>query len=323
MNEKKRPSVSVIIPTYNRAELIHESLDSVFFQTFRDYEVIVVDDGSTDNTAEVLRPLAEQGKLRYIRQSNQGASAARNRGIAEARGNFIAFLDSDDLFDPAKLELQVKYYQAHPEMGLVHSGFTKFDNNGNDLGYRDTSWFSGDIYPRILLYWTTLMTMDTVVVAKNVFDSVGLFDSNLVYGEDLDMWRRIARKYPFGFINRSLARIRVHEGNISGNKTNAADDLAKYLEKAFEDDPSLSSHFRQRVFSKMYSTMAYNLLGEDNKQSMRAARLNAIRAIKCDLLNLHGYIAFISTVPGFGFRKILVNRWRSLRAWMMSRKRST
>ncbi|MBV5323521.1 glycosyltransferase family 2 protein, partial [bacterium] len=102
--------MTILIPTYNRANLILESLESVFAQSYRDFEIIIVDDGSTDNTAEVLRPLAGQGKLKYIRQNNQGASAARNRGIAEARGNLIAFLDSDDLFDPSKLELQVNYY---------------------------------------------------------------------------------------------------------------------------------------------------------------------------------------------------------------------
>jgi len=322
MNENKIPNISVIIPTYNRADLIPEALDSVFAQTYHDFEIIVVDDGSTDNTAEILRPLAEQGRLKYIRQNNQGASAARNRGIAEARGNFIAFLDSDDLFEPLKLDLQMKYYQAHPEMGLVHSGFTKFDSHGNELGYRDTSWFSGMIYPQILLYWTTLMAMDTVIVPKKVFDSVGLFDANLVHGEDLDMWRRIARKYPFGFINRSLARIRVHEGNISGNKLNAADGLAKYLEKAFEDDPSLSSHFRRRALSKLYSVMAYNLIGEDDKQAMQAAQLNAERAMKYNPLNPHGYIAFLSTVPGYELRKTLVTYWRLLRSRLMSWKRN-
>ena len=320
MTENKKPEVTILIPTYNRADLILESLDSVFAQSYRDFEIVVVDDGSTDNTAEVLSPLAERGQLRYIYQKNQGASAARNRGIMEARGDLIAFLDSDDLFHPAKLELQVDYFRTHKDIGLVHSGFTKFNAVESDLGYRDTSWFSGIIYPQILLYWTTLMAMDTVLIPKKIFDSIGLFDENLIVGEDLDMWRRIARKYPFGFINKSLARVRVHEGNISGNKISAMDGFAKYLEKAFKDDPSLSPRFRQQVFSKMYSTVAYNLLGDENKQSMHAARISAKHAMKYDVLNPHGYIAFLSTLFGYGLRKALVTRWRTLRAWIMSRK---
>jgi glycosyltransferase involved in cell wall biosynthesis len=268
-------------------------------------------------------PPIEQGLIHYIYQQKQGVSAARNRGIVEASGRYMAFLDSDDLFEPAKFDIQVKYLQDYPEVGLVHSGFTKFDNAGNDLGYRDTSWFSGMIYPRILLYWTTLMAVDTVLVPKKVFDSVGLFETTLSMGEDLDLWRRIARKYPFGFINKSLARVRVHAGNTSGDKLRATHGLRMYLEKAFEDDPELSIQFRKCAYSRMFSTMAYNLLSENGYESLQAARLNARRAIKNDPMNSHGYTALVSTLFGYNFRNALIRRWRSLRSLLMSRNRST
>lgn len=140
----------------------------------------------------------------------------------------------------------------------MHSGFSKFDNEGHDLGYRDPSWFSGNIYPDILLYWTTLMVVD-VVYPKKVFEVVGLFDETLKMGPDLDMWRRISRYYLFGYIPRRLARVRVHEGNISGDKINATEGFVHYLEKAFVDDPCLSKQFKVQAFSRMYSTQAYNL----------------------------------------------------------------
>jgi glycosyltransferase involved in cell wall biosynthesis len=318
-----KPEVSIIIPTYNHAILLGEALESVFVQTYRNFEIIVVDDGSTDDTASVLQPLIEQDLIRYIHQEKQGVSAARNRGIVEASGRYIAFLDSDDLFEPEKLDVQVKYLQDHPEVGLVQAGFTKFDNIGHDLGYRDTSWFSGMIYPRILLYWTTLMAVDTVLVPKNVFDAVGFFDTNLSMGEDLDLWRRIARKYPFGFINKSLARVRVHAGNTSGDKLRATQGLLMYLEQAFEDDPGLTSQFRKRAYSRMFSTMAYNLLSENGNEALQAARLNARRAIMNDPMNLHGYTALMSTLFEYNFRQTLICRWRSLRALLMSRNRST
>lgn len=317
------PEVTVIIPTYNRAILIRESLTSVFAQTHRNFEIIVVDDGSTDDTAVVLRPLAERGLIRYIYQQNRGESAARNNGIVEAKGRYIAFLDSDDLFEPGKLEVQVKYLQDHPEFGLVHSGFIKFDNAGNDLGYRNSSWFSGRVYPKILLYWTNLMAVDTVLVPKNVFDIVGMFDESLHIGPDLDMWRRIARKYPFGFINKSLARVRVHDGNMSGDKMRGTEGLIKYLEKAFEDDPGLSRQFRKRAFSRMFSTMAYNLLSENGDEALQTARLNARRAISNDPMNLHGYLALLSTLFGYNLRQVLIHRWRILRGLFMSRNRLT
>jgi len=322
MTSPEKDLVSIIIPTYNRADLLGDALSSVFAQCYRDFEVIVVDDGSTDNTAEVLRPLAEQDLIRYIHQKNAGEAAARNKGLLEARGRYIAFLDSDDLFEPEKLKLQTEFLQNHPEVGLVHSGYIKFDNAGNNLGYRDASWFSGSIYPQILLYWTTLMAVDAVLIPRIVFEHVGLFNETLRTGPDLDMWRRIARRYPFAFINKSLARVRVHEGNISGNKMDAAEGFSKYLNTAFEDDPALPLRFRQRAFSKMYSSMAYNLLGNENKQAMQAARMNAKHALGYDLLNPHGYLAFLSTLLGYGLRTGMVTRWRSVRGWLMSRNLS-
>jgi glycosyltransferase involved in cell wall biosynthesis len=318
-----KPEVSIIIPTYNRAALLVEALNSVFAQTYQNFEIIIVDDGSTDGTLSVLNPLVEQGLIRYIYQQNRGESAARNHGIVEANGRYIAFLDSDDLFEPSKLEIQVKYLQDHSEIGLVHSGFTKFDNDGNDLGYRDPSWFSGKIYPQILTYWTTLMAVDTVLIPKIVFDAVGLFNESLHIGPDLDMWRRIARKYPFGFINKSLARVRVHAGNISGDKLGATHGLLMYLEQAFKDDPELSEQFRKRTLSRMFSTMAYNLLSQTGNKSLQAARLNAWHAITNDPMNLHGYMAFVSTLFGYNFRHALICRWRSMRALFMSRNRLT
>jgi glycosyltransferase involved in cell wall biosynthesis len=317
-----KPEVTVIIPTYNRADLLGEALSSVFTQTYRSFEIIVVDDGSIDDTAGVLRPLVEQGLIRYVYQQNRGESAARNRGMVDAKGRYIAFLDSDDLFEPGKFDIQVKYLQDHPEVGLVHSGFIKFDNAGNHLGYRDTSWFSGKIYPRILLYWTTLMAVDTVLIPKNVFDVVGMFDESLRTGPDLDMWRRIARKYPFGYINKSLARVRVHKGNISGDKMGGTEGLTKYLEKAFEDDPNLSKQFKKRAFSRMFSTMAYNLLSENGGEALRAARLNARCAIANDPMNPHGYLALVSALFGHKPRQALIRRWRSMRSLFMSRNRS-
>jgi glycosyltransferase involved in cell wall biosynthesis len=316
------PEISVIIPAYNRADLIVQALDSVFAQTYKNFEIIVVDDGSTDNTAEVLRPLAEQGSIRYIHQPNRGVSAARNLGIREAQGNLIAFLDSDDLFEANKLELQVEYITSHPEVGLAHSGFTKFDDDGNDLGYRDTSWFSGTIYPDILLYWTTIMAVDTVLIPKQVLDDVGLFNETLHIGEDMDLWRRISRKYSFGCIAQSLTRVRVHAGNASSDKMRATNGFIKYLDRAFEDDPSLPATFKRRVYSKMFSMMAYNLLGEQGNEAIHAARSNATRAIMRDPFNPHGYIALASTFIGYNFRYNLVRYWRYLRSWLMSKNRA-
>lgn len=127
-DESPRPRVSVVVPTYNRARYIVDALDSVFAQTFRDIEVIVVDDGSTDDTAERLAPYA--GRIEYVRTANQGPARARNEGMGRARGEYIAWLDSDDLYYPFKLELQVEILDRCPDAGFVYSEFTAFDDAG-------------------------------------------------------------------------------------------------------------------------------------------------------------------------------------------------
>lgn len=230
------PKVSVIIPTYNRADYVRESIESVLAQTYTDYEIIIVDDGSMDDTREVLKPWIDDGTIRYVYQENQGESAARNNGIRMAQGRYISFLDSDDLFLPTKFEKQVAYLDSHPEEAFVQSWYAKFDDAGNDLGYRDTSDISGKVYPGILLDWSVLLAVPSVVVRAKILKDVGGFDEAIYWGPDLDLWRRITQKYPIGVIPEVLCKIRVHPGNISGDKVSAAASFAVYLQKAFDDD---------------------------------------------------------------------------------------
>ena len=190
------PTVSVIIPTRNRAQYILQTLDSVFAQTYNEYEVIVVDDGSTDDTVSLLDPLIASKKIRYLLQDPQGVSAARNRGISQALGSYIAFLDSDDLFMPLKLEKQIEVFASEPNLGFVHCWFAKFDDDGRNLGIRNTSRFAGKIYPQILLEWSTLMAMPCMLMRADVLQNVGGFDIAMSWAEDLDLWRRVARSYP-------------------------------------------------------------------------------------------------------------------------------
>ena len=131
------PSISIVIPTYNRAGTIERALDSVFAQTFQDFEVIVVDDGSRDATRERVALYGD--RVRYIYQENQGCSAARNRGIAEARGAFVAFLDSDDEWLPLKLDVQVRYLETHPEVDFVACMGTEAGTHFDPADYSDPS----------------------------------------------------------------------------------------------------------------------------------------------------------------------------------------
>ena len=316
-----KPKVSVIVPTYNRSIYILDALRSILDQNYENIEIVVIDDGSTDGTKERLASLVEKGIVHYIYQENQGRSAARNRGISLATGDYLAFLDSDDLLESGTLIKQVEFLVRNPEIGLVHGGYSKFDDFNKDIGYRNPSWFSGWIYPQMLLMWTALLAIPTVMVPRQIINEVGGFDESLYIGEDLDLWRRIARRYPFGYINQRLARIRVHAGNTSIDAVKATGEFERYLEKAFKDDDSLTIHFKHQALSRMYSNQAYIMLSGRGTDVMLAARTNARLAILHDPLNLNGYIAFLSTMLGYEGRKRLVEQWRSFRGWLMAHNR--
>ena len=210
------PKVSVIIPTYNREKYIVETLQSVFEQTFTDYEVIVIDDGSTDNTADVLRPYLD--RIVYIRKPNGGQGSARNAGIKMAKGAYIAFLDSDDLWMPEKLLLQVSYLDEHPDVALVFSdAATFYDDEGNHVRTGELHFQGEDISFNRLFKMNFIPNL-TVMVRKRSVEEAGLFDESkeLVGGEDYEMWLRIAMKSGMGHIPKILAQYRQHGDNVLG-----------------------------------------------------------------------------------------------------------
>lgn len=302
--------VSVVIPTHNRAQYILEAVESVFAQTHPLFEIIVVDDGSDDGTRELLEPLAKSGKLRYLYQERTGVSATRNRGVKEAKGGLIAFLDSDDLFMPEKLEKQMALFSSERDLGFVHCGFSKFDEKGRDLGYRDTSAYQGWVYPWMLHEWSTLMAMPCMLVRKEVFDKVGGFDEAMTWAEDLDLWRRIGMKYRVGVVPQSLVKVRVHSAGTTFEKAASVQGFRRYLEKAFADDPALSKSFRKKAYARMYTNVAQNLLGGGKREEMALVRKHSLRALKTKPLHLPAYLSWsFSWLPA------------NLRAWLVAKVR--
>lgn len=189
---QRPPQVSVIIPTYNRAWIVKEAIDSVLAQEFADYELIVVDDGSTDATAEVLSGYGE--RICALRQKNKGVSAARNKGIQSAGGNLIAFLDSDDLWLPSKLDRQVAFFQKHPHAVACQTEETWIRNGLRVNPKKRHRKPSGMIFePSLEL---CLVSPSAVMIRRSLFDQVGLFDESLPACEDYDLWLRISCRFP-------------------------------------------------------------------------------------------------------------------------------
>jgi glycosyltransferase involved in cell wall biosynthesis len=206
------PLVSIIIPTYNRGWILKEAIDSVLAQDFQYYELIVVDDGSTDNTSEILDSYGQD--IIVLRQANQGVSAARNRGIAEAGGHLVAFLDSDDRWLPRKLSQQVDFFNSTPD-AVINQTEEIWIRNGLRVNPKNRHRKpEGKIFERSLEL--CLVSPSAVMIKKTLFDAVGVFDESLPACEDYDLWLRISCRYPVHLINTPLIIKRGgHEDQLS------------------------------------------------------------------------------------------------------------
>lgn len=267
--------VSVIIPTYNRAKYIRRALESVLAQTYQDYEIIVVDDGSMDNTREILAEF--EGKIKYIVQKNQGSAAARNRGIQESKGEYIAFLDSDDIWIPEKLAEQVKILDTHEKIGIVYSRMPIINEKGERLGTKPAG-VSGKNFKELLEVWGDLPT-STVMTRKVCFDKAGMFDTALMTMQDIDMWLRIARFYDLYEIeDKMLAHYFRHDGQITKSKIKVCEGRVKIYQKilnTFEDIPT--ALFIRRIAMHQYTlSKAYY-----NEKFYFKSFKSIIAAIKC------------------------------------------
>src|SRR5665213_1595741 len=196
------PKISVLIPTYNRGAHIAQAIESVLAQTYPDYEIIVIDDGSTDNTQEILKNF--EGKITSILQHNQGISKTRNRGIRESNGEYIAFLDSDDYWTSEKLAEQVEILDSHTKVGIVYVRMPIVNEQLEKIGMKPAG-VSGKNFKELLEFWGDLPT-SSIMVRRECFDKAGLFDTSLATMEDIDMWIRIAKFYDLHEIeNKDIA----------------------------------------------------------------------------------------------------------------------
>ncbi|MBN8766981.1 MAG: glycosyltransferase family 2 protein [Thiobacillus sp.] len=248
-----QPTVSVIIPTYNREKFIGDAIKSVLDQTFQDFEIIVVDDGSTDGTAGVIKEFYSE-KIRYIYQSNQGRSQARNHALNLAQGRYIAFLDSDDLYLPEKLGMQVDFMDKHPDYGMIYTSAYCVDENGNSLPHVYEAKASGWIYEDIAFFVPVTITLPTVMARREAFEAVGGFDENMERFEDTDMWRRISKKFRIGAMQTYTCLLRTHHENslITQNPGKILAAIEYYVAKINREDVDVGWLVRRRGIAKLY-----------------------------------------------------------------------
>ena len=256
-----RPRVSVILPTYNRAHYLEEAICSVLCQTFHDFELIVIDDGSTDNTADVLA-FFDDPRLHVIVQKNLGRSRARNAGLRTARGSYIAFLDSDDLYLPHKLEQQVKFLDENTSYGMVYTPAACIDDDEASLAYVYPAPVSGRIYPQIAFFKPLTITLPTVMLRSEVLEEVGHFDDNMERFEDTDLWRRVSKHFLIGKLDEATCLVRTHSGNELRTQDAAGIEAAVeyYVAKAFrEDSKDIDPHILQAGARRLFRHYGHNM----------------------------------------------------------------
>lgn len=302
------PRVSVIIPTHDGARYIGETLDSVLAQTYRDFEVVVVDDGSHDRTRDIVAGYG--APVRLITQPNSGVCAARNRGLSEARGTLICLLDHDDYWFPDKLATQVACMDRHVDVGVVFAAFLPW-HAGADGRFPEpgafvrteppeavNARFSGWIYHEFLLdCW---MLTSTAMFRAEVFERCGGFDENLPFSEDWDLWLRIARAYPFIMLRRANTLYRQHVGQ--GNRVlRMRDYRSELLERAAREWGLCSADGRcvaarrfRRTLAGYRTEFALQHVGAGDAVLARHALMQAWRTYPRDLRPLAYLLASLA-----------------------------
>lgn len=271
LNPSAKPRVSVIIPTYNGARTLGRAISSVLNQTYGDFELIIVDDGSTDGTSAVVNAI-HGDRVKYIRHRvNKGVSAARNTGINEAKGELIGFLDSDDEWLPNKLQKQVdKFDSASARVGLVYGSFLIVDDKTKAVILHEKATKTGYVYLDQLK--ANVVGSATPVVRKECFHKVGLFDEDLRVGEDWDMWLRVAEQYEFDCVPDVIAKYYRSPYQVTGNLTRETDELSKFTEK---NRRRLSEHPQILAFHLKWLGQKHMIQGkytEAREYFLRAAR---------------------------------------------------
>jgi glycosyltransferase involved in cell wall biosynthesis len=299
------PRVSVVIPTYNCARFLGRTIDSALRQTYRDFEVILVDDGSTDETQALMASYGDG--VRCIRQSNQGVSAARNLAIEHSDGEFIAYLDADDLWRPEKLARQVEYLDAHPACGFVHTEVSVIDEQDQIL-HALFNHETGRAVPqgrcvRDVLLRSHIQTL-TVMERRSAYDLAGGFDLRLPVAQDYLHWILIVLAgYEVGYLPEALGQYRWRAGSLMSSQRRLLDDFVKIYEGLLTEQ-----HIEQRhgvemggiVEAQLYATQRHLAYLERRECSPIVARRRILNLIRKWPLQVELYVDLLKTYLSSG-----------------------
>lgn len=300
------PLVSIIIPTFNRANLLKIALDSVNLQSEKNYEIIVIDDGSTDATEDIIK---SHGPINYLKTAGSGPAKARNIGISAAMGEFVAFLDSDDRWDPGILKELLEEFQKFPDSIMVYTNFRIINADGEIIQEQAVNPVSLDLSlvssVRMIIEGVLPPRTSSVMVRRRIFDKIGSFDETYRIGEDFDMWIRISLSGQVRFINKQLMSYRIHDAHLSQSPRSEVwrpfIDIIQKHKKALLDKGMSPNQYICK-----FSLLTGGALLLENQRS-RALKYYFSALINFPL-NIKAYIGLLICALPYGFIKDQFNR---------------
>lgn len=270
------PLITVITPTFNRADFIEEAVNSVLAQTYGNFELLIVDDGSTDDTKAVLAPALQDTRVQYFYQQNQGQSVARNLALAKAKGEFICFLDSDNYWPPEKLESQVRQFAENPDYDVVYGDIIEIDEQGREVTRKNMRRYSGNISSFMIR--DNCVSMNTAMARKRCFDELGAISGQRRVADDYDLWLRFSAKFRFLYVPEFWAFYRVMENQISTDKTRRFDSNWQIITDFRQAFPDAMPEKDFRIgFSAFHSRKARYLASKGAKKEALREISRAIR----------------------------------------------
>jgi glycosyltransferase involved in cell wall biosynthesis len=253
----KNTLATVIIPTYNRENFIKDTIESVFAQTYKNWELIIIDDGSNDNTQSIVKSFKDE-RIRYIWQKNSGLNAARNTGIKNSRGEYISFLDSDDIWEPEKLAKQVEILDKKPDIGLVYCGTSLIDEKNNYIGKKPLITHRGYVLDKLVMY-NFLYNGSCVLFRKSCLAKVGFCDETVVRMTDWEFYLRFSIYFKFWGIDKYLLKYRIHQKAMSCDYELFVDSGFKILKRVFQTTDLNPDYLR--LINTAYA-MRYRYIGK-------------------------------------------------------------
>jgi glycosyltransferase involved in cell wall biosynthesis len=259
------PLISVIIPAYNGEKTIRETIESVLNQSFKDFEILVINDGSQDATLDIINSIKDF-RLKVFSYSNAGQAVSRNRGFSQSSGEFIAFLDADDLWTPTKLEAQLKALQDNPQAAVAYSWSDFIDEKGQFLRGASRSTLSGDVYAKLLLT-DFLDNGSNPLIRRQALIEVGGFDETLTPAEDWDMWLRLAARYHFVLVPAPHILYRLSANSESSNLLRMESACVRVIKSAFKQAPDSLQHLKRHSFANIYKYLIFKCFDRSVKRS--------------------------------------------------------